>query len=394
MKRGEKGIVSDLEALRQKALAHLDKGELEEATEAFGIIASEDPGSADGWINLASAERELGRLPKAVEHFRKGLVLLRTAPGTDRSLVSQTFGALGATLQTMELTGEALAAFREAARADPRAPQPLAAQASLLARAGQLEEADKAATAYCLAAVSVLSEKENIGAVRRFQKAMKAASTVDGGKLLAATREAYVNSFDETAAKLPTGVRLEEEPFARGEGGKLVPALGNPARPFSRVRFDAIHPQTGQRWMIQERPTYGYPRDCLAASEGFFTVPLPEALAPFRAYVATRTAWDYFFVRIRFVNGLRESTVERAEKLMGEWYLMGFTGEFGEATRGFFHFIAEPFAIGDEGLRYEIDLGRSGVEAFPALIEALCALHLEEPIEVVTFGDAALPTQR
>jgi hypothetical protein len=243
---------------------------------------------------------------------------------------------------------------------------------------------------YCLSAVSVLSEKENIGAVRRFQKAMKEAATVDGARLLAATREAYCQSFAETAAKLPSGTRFEEEPYVRGDGGAPVPALASPGRPFSRVRFDAIHPGTGERWMIHERPTYGYPRECRAASEGFFAVEM-NAAAPFPVWVSTRTAWDDFFVRVRFRNGLGVSTVVHAERALGAFYLRGFTGAFGGEGTGFFHFISEPFAIGDHGLRYELDLGRARFEAALALIEALSRLHEEEPIEVVVLGDGALP---
>ncbi|MFN7133187.1 MAG: hypothetical protein ACK4N5_14000, partial [Myxococcales bacterium] len=58
---------------------------------------------------------------------------------------------------------------------------------------------------------------------------------------------------------------------------------------------------------------------------------------------------------------------------------------------GRFHFLSEPFAIGDEGLRYEVDLGRTRWEAVLGLMEALERLHAQEPLEVVVLGDGALP---
>lgn len=376
--------------LRAQAMDHVHHGRMEEAAEVLARLAQLEPESPDGWINLASIERDLGRLRAAAENFRRGVQLLESTPSVDRDVLARALTALGSTLQSLELTDEAVAAFRRAAAADPRAPQPHAAAASLLARAGALQEADRAATAYCRAAVSMLSEKENIGAVRRFQKAMQAADTVDALKLLAATREAYVRTFNEVLATLPEGVRVEEEPFRRDADGRPVPILANPKRPFSRVRFDAIHPGTGQRWMINETPTYGYPKNCAAAAEGFFSVPL-EIGNSFRTVVATRTAWDYFFVRIRFVHGLRTGTLEAAEELIGEFYERGYTGGFSQDGKGFFHFISEPFFIGDEGLRYELDLGLSRWEASLALMETLERLHEREPIEVVSLGDGALP---
>lgn len=166
--------------------------------------------------------------------------------------------------------------------------------------------------------------------------------------------------------------------------------LANPLRPFSRVRFDAVHPQTGERWMIHDAPTYGFPKDSPAAAEGFFSVP-HAAGTPFPVLTCTRTAWDYFFVRLRFAQGLREQTLERAEALLGAWYLRGFGGGFSEGGRGSFHFIAKPRRIGKDGLRYEVDLGLSGLAAVPALFEALRALHAQEPIDVAVLGDGALP---
>ncbi|HEY3447742.1 MAG TPA: hypothetical protein VGK67_15405 [Myxococcales bacterium] len=379
-----------LEELRATALDHVNAGRMDEALAVFTTIAQHDPDAADGWINLAAAERGVGRLELAAEHFGTGVELLRKAGHEDKGLLATALHAWGATLEALELTDEAAAAYRESAKNDPRAPTPLAALSTLLARAGHLRDADKVATEYCMAAVSILAEKQNIAQVRKFQKALKNASAVDGNLILVATREAYVRSFDEAVTKLPPGVQIEAEPYTHGPGGQAVPVLADQDRPFSRVRFDAVEPQSGQRWMIHDAPTYGFPKDSPAAADGFFSVP-HSANTPFPVLLCTRTAWDYFFVRLRFVNGVTDRTVERAEALLGAWYLRGVSGEFAEGGRGHFHFISRPLRIGTTGLRYEIDLGLSQLDAIPALFEVLKQLHAEVPIEVAVLGDGALP---
>ncbi|MBI5549726.1 MAG: tetratricopeptide repeat protein [Deltaproteobacteria bacterium] len=380
----------ELEELRAGALDHVNAGRMDEALAAFEAIAAHDPQAADGWINLAAAERGMGRLHLAAEHFRRGVEILRQAGFEDKGLLATALHALGTTLEALELTDEAAAAYRESASNDPRAPTPLAALATLLARAGHLREADKVATEYCMAAVSILAEKSNIPLVRKFQKALKDAAAIDGNRVLIATREAYARGFEEAVAKLPEGVRTEAEPLTRDEQGNPVAVLANPSRPFSRVRFDAVHPGTGERWMIHDAPTYGFPADCPAAVDGFFSVTHPAG-TPFPVLLCTRTAWDYFFIRLRFVNGLREQTIERAEAILGGWYLKGETGGFGAGGKGYFHFIGEPFPIGQVGLRYEVDLGLAQIDAVPALFDALKQLHQQEPIEIAVLGDGALP---
>jgi tetratricopeptide (TPR) repeat protein len=379
-----------LDEVRARALDHVQAGRVEDAAQDFATMVEREPGVPDGWLNLATAERALSRLRAAAEHYRKGIDLLEEAGHEDTGLLATALCRFGETLEALELSEEAAVAYRRSARRDPRAPTPLAALSALLARAGHLREAGQVVTEYCLAAVSVLAEKANIGTMRRFQAALKDAASVDPHRLLIATREAYLQGFQETAAKLPQGARLEAEPLRRDQTGQGVPVLANPRRPFSRVRFDAIEPHTGERWMIQDAPTYGFPRDCPAAVGGLFSIPFPCA-APFPVLIATRTAWDYFFVRMRFVSGLSARAMEKAEELVGAWYLRGVSGGFGEGGRGFFHFLSEPFLIGDQGIRYEVDLGLAQLDAVPALLEALEKLHRQEPLERVMLGDGALP---
>lgn len=382
----------ELDEIRARALDHVNEGRMDDALADFELLAQHDPDAADGWINLAAAERGVGRLHLAREHFERGIALLERGGAEDRGLLATALHALGTTLEGLDLTDLAAKAFRRSASCDPRAPTPLASLAELLARAGHLKEADKVATEYCMAAVSVLAEKANIALVRKFQKALKDAASVDGNLILLATREAYLHGFDVTVKQLPPGVQTEVEPTTCDAQGNRVPVLANPNRPFSRVRFDAVQPQTGERWMIHDAPTYGFPKDCTAAADGLFSVP-HAAGTPFPVLLCTRTAWDYFFVRLRFQNGLQERTVARAEELLGAWYLEGQQGRYGKDGRGFFHYLSQPTAIGDHGLRYEVDLGLASIDCIPALFEVLTRLHADHPIAVAVVGDGALPLE-
>jgi tetratricopeptide (TPR) repeat protein len=382
------------EEIRALAMQRAAEGDAEAAAEQFERLSVLEPEQGDGWINLATAERAQGKLAQAADHYRRGIALLEALQAPDQGLLATALHALGATLEGLEETDAAVEAYSRSAQVDPRAPTPFAALSGLLARAGHLREADQVATKYCLAAVSVLAEKSNIGAVRQFQKALKDAAAVDGNLVLIATREAYAQSFAATAAKLPRGARLEVEPHRRDEAGRAVPLLPNPNRPASRVRFDALKPETGERWMIQDVPTYGFPPGCPAAADGHFSIPHPAARTPFPVFLSTRTAWDYFFVRMRLRRGLSPEAIARAERHLGAWYLRGFEGGFSEGGRGFFHFLSEPTPVGPDGLRYEVDLGLAQLDAIPALFDALTALHAEEPLAVVMLGDGALPLIR
>ncbi len=384
---------------RERAYQKVSVGELDEACVLFQEAAAEHPDEPERWLELAAAERGAGRLAEAVEHYHRAAELYerRGASGgaaAGPELIS-IYESLGATHEALEEHGAALAAYRRAAEVDPRAASPLASSASLLARTGALEEAQRAAADYCKRAVSLTAEKPNIQRVRTFQRHLAAAGSVDGAQLLAATREAYVRSFAESVEKLPEGVRLELEPFKRGPEGAPEPIIPDPLRPFARVRFDAIDPASGERWMIQEVPTYGFPSDCPAASEAWFSIRLATP-TPFAVLLSTRTAWDYFFLRLRFVNGLGSETLLRTETALANWYLRGFSGHFAEGGRGFFHFISRPFVAGGASagdLRYELDLGLATTDAIGGLFEALVELHAHEPLEVVALGDAALPAR-
>jgi tetratricopeptide (TPR) repeat protein len=106
----------------------------DEAAQCFGNTVSLDPSHADGWHNLGTALRQLGRLEEAFQALKQALLLDPARAGT--------YLNLGALLIESQQFDEALECFERAARLDPtlaRAQSRLAAQ---LARGGKVQRAE------------------------------------------------------------------------------------------------------------------------------------------------------------------------------------------------------------------------------------------------------------
>lgn len=376
---------------RDEALRAALAGRLAEARHAFERIAASEPLAADAWVNLALAELALGQPERAVGHFERGVSLLEERGGDAKAAaLSASLQGLAAACEAIGEVARASDLFARAHRAHPRSPRPLAALAHLLGRAGDLVGADLTALAYCRAAVSDLNEKAHIGAMRRFAASLRAAPSLDGGAILRAARDAYAARFDEVLATLPAGVRAEAELFGDDGAGGRSPLLPDADRPFARARVDAIDPATGERWMIDEHPTYAVPRG--AEEAAFAQVPVAwNCGVPFPVCVSTRTAWDCLAIRLRFDGGRTPPVQQAVEAALGDFYARGFAGAFGDGRRGFFHFLSRPRPLGTDGVRYQADLGLSDLRAIAAVLDALARLHREQPIAAAVLGDAHLP---
>jgi Flp pilus assembly protein TadD len=380
----------DPAALRAAAISAVNEHRMEDALAAFEQLVTADPGAADGWINLATAELSVGRPQEAAANFEKGVSLLRASNQFEPDALASSLLGLGAAREAAGLVDAAAAAFADAFRAHPASPRPLQALAYLLARAGDLAAADTVALEYCKAAVSVLPEKPNVASVRRFQASIQAAASLDGGEILRAAREAYAARFAEVSRTLPPSVRLEAALYQKGEDGKPVLLVPDAGRPFAATRIDAIDTATGDRWMIDETPTYAVPPG--TQDTAFAQFPVRWATdEPFHVSVSTRTAWDYLSMRIRFRAGATEEKVADADRTLGQWYAHGFEGGFGTGASGCLHFISPPKPLGEKDLLYEIDLGLADLRAAAALLSSLEAIHRQHSLEAVVLGDAHLP---
>ncbi|MDR0965725.1 MAG: hypothetical protein LBM75_04365 [Myxococcales bacterium] len=361
--------------------AALNAGDLPRAYAVLKAMTELDPELAEGWINLGALERAMGELRLAVEHLERGIALLEARSHSIDPLALPAWLNLAEILETLEEVDRSAAALREAYRRDPHSPAPLIQLAGLQARAGHLDAAIQTARDYCRAAVSILSEKASIGLVRKFQKAIEAADTVDGKLLLVATREATAMAFDAAAWPLRDTARFEVPRPSSDEIDDV----------FELKRDDALIEATGVPRTLLTSPVYGFPGNAPAASTALFTVPI-ELGGPFPVCIATRTAWNAMALRIRFTHATHDDDdMLRALVPITDWFRRGFDGQFSlQKDKGFFHAISRPVRVGDRGVRFDIDLGLANQTAIAALVEAIADIHRHHPIERVVLGDGLL----
>jgi hypothetical protein len=121
-------------------------------------------------------------------------------------------------------------------------------------------------------------------------------------------------------------------------------------------------------------------------------VVLPWRGYPFEVGVSTRCPWHWLSIAVQLAEPRPPSDrIEALDGVFGGWYLAGYNGEFGEADGGRFHYVTDPEPIGDAGLAYTVDLGRSRFDAIRDLLRRLVAVHDRAPILRVLLGEGRLP---
>ena len=91
---------------------------------------------------------------------------------------------------------------------------------------------------------------------------------------------------------------------------------------------------------------------------------------------------------IQFESG---DAIAQADPTIGDWYTAGYDGAFGATDVGRLHYISDPEALGDHGVLYHVDCGRSELTAIDDLRRRLMVLHESHPITCVVIGRGFLP---
>ena len=111
----------------------------------------------------------------------------------------------------------------------------------------------------------------------------------------------------------------------------------------------------------------------------------------FDVRVCSRCPWHWLDILVQFVQpGRADELVNRIDPTIGDWYLAGFNGDFGEKDSGRFHYVTDPEVLGDQTVNYRVDLGRARFDAVENLLKRLDVLHTQKPIERVLFGQGKL----
>jgi hypothetical protein len=211
---------------------------------------------------------------------------------------------------------------------------------------------------------------------------------------LNAHRGAYCEMFDHFAAQMAErGWIAEAARMTRDDDGNLVNSIPDGARPYAAVRVDLVDPQTGQGGRVGDQPMVVALAEHEPLSQAPVLVAWPERDHPFGVYVSTQCPWNHFRISVAFEEAAPDgaSVVDALDPVVGDWYADGFDGTFGSREAGRFHEIDDPMPVGDRGVVYHLDLGRSEVEAIPALLRRLLVLHGQHPIRSVVFGRGYLP---
>ncbi len=119
--------------LMQQGQQHYQRGKFDQAERFFGEATRAVPGQAEGWVNLAAAQAQQGRLNEAASSLQNALKL--------NPRLMPALMLLGDVLRLMGRFEEMVAAYRQAADLQ-RAPEILNKLASALRTRGKPEEAE------------------------------------------------------------------------------------------------------------------------------------------------------------------------------------------------------------------------------------------------------------
>jgi tetratricopeptide (TPR) repeat protein len=210
---------------------------------------------------------------------------------------------------------------------------------------------------------------------------------------LQANQESYRAYFDEVAAEQEkAGWMAEAMRMTRGPDGEPKAWLAKGARPYALQRADLVHPGEGTVANV-----YSEKEPMVVAVEGFeplaeVPVLLPSRTAAFEVWVSSQSPWHWLRITVQLDRPADESALVAAvDPVVGEWYLAGYNGEFGERERGRFHYVGDPEVVGDRAVSYVVDLGRASLDAISALLRRLTVLHDRTPIRRVLFGFGRVP---
>lgn len=362
----------------------LEDQRFDDAVEAFERAVRLDPSRPDMHNALAMAHLHRGDARTALTFLERAVELAEPYDAPEHQALKREFHlSLAGVLQLLDRFDDAHRTLRGAVERWPDEPAPRMRLAQLLALAGRVPEAEALWRELLprLGAEDARGVEALLGALEAFR-----ASGEDASLFLRAHQGSYCEYFDTVAEQQP-GWYAEAARMARGADGEPVPIVAEGARPWALTRVDLVNPADGTVSAI-----YSDREPMIVAVEGLeplAQVPLllPWRREPFEVLVSTWCPWHWLPITIRFAApDAATARVDRLDAVLGDWYLRGYNGDFGEADRGRFHYASDPEAVGDRAVSWVVDLGRTRFDAVPALLEALAAVHRDHPIERVVFG--------
>ena len=295
--------------------------------------------------------------------------------------------------QALDLISDSMSTLNDAVSRWPNSFESRLQLAQLQMQIGELDEGVASFRAL-YADQAVDPEYREMSKVLANAVAAFTESNLSGEIFLQAHQGSYKDYFDEVSAEqIRNGWYAEAARMKRGPGGEPQPIIAQGAKPYAMERVDLVNPQDGTAANV-----YSETEPMIVTVNGFEPLAQVPVVFPwpgqaFDVRVCSRCPWHWLDIFVQFTQpGTAEQLINRIDPTIGDWYLAGFNGDFGEKDSGRFHYVTDPEVIGDRAVNYRVDLGRARFEAVENLLKRLDVLHTQTPIERVLFGQGKLST--
>ena len=377
--------MSDLDTHAKAGIAAINERRYEDAVREFQAALAIDDGRPDLNSALGMAYLQRGEVGSAIPHLEKAVALSEPFDAPEHQEMKLHFRVgLASAYEMADQIGDARRTLQATVAKWPAQPEPQLQLAHLLFKTGAIDEG---LTAYRAAADHLDDEgkkvvKAVIEAVGAFRE-----SEHDAGIILLGHASSYSDYFDGIAEDLvKKGWYAEAARMARGADGEVKPLIPQGARPYAMQRVDLADPRTGEVSSV-----YNEKEAMIVALNGLEPLAQMEILfpwpgQPFETLVSTHAPWHWLPIILQTHAKLDEKALATLDDAIGDWYLSGFNGDFGDKDSGRFHFVSDPEQIGDNAVQYVFDLGRAKVEAIGSLLRRLAIVHERLPLRRVILG--------
>jgi hypothetical protein len=382
--------MSTLDEHARAGIAALSEQRVEDAITAFNAALALDASRPDLNHALGMAYLQRGEVGSAIPALEKAVELSAPYDHPDHQLAKREFREnLAMAYRMADRTAAALGVLSGTIEMWPEEVSPRILLGQLYLGGGRLEEAlktyDNLADFETLDAEQKLAAFALTGAVRAFQD-----DAHEGSMFLEAHQGSYKNYFDEVSAgPVSEGWYAEAARMARGDDGEPRPYIPEGARPYALARVDLVNPENGEIGSV-----YSEREPMIVALNGLEPLAQVAVVFPWSGWnfdvgVSSQCPWHWLTVLFE-LEDRTDASLEALDECVGDWYLAGYNGDFGDDATGRFHYVTDPDITGERSVSYTFDLGRASMDAIQALLRRLTVLNDHHPLKRVVFGSSVL----
>jgi len=385
--------MSDLDTHAKAGIEAINDNRLNDAIEHLTKALSIDESRPDLNNALGMTYLRRGDAANGLPYLEAAVQLAEPFDAPEHQEMKQHFHmGLASTYQVLDRVADALRVLTHAGKTWPNHLESKLQLGQLLLQSCQLDQG--VATYRAVADNTDFDEeirtpaKAVVGAIEAFLE-----SDLETDMFLRAHQQSYKDYFDEVSKEqVSQGWFAEATRMKRGPNNEPLPIIAEGARPYAMERVDLVNPEDGTAAGI-----YSEQEPMIVALNGLeplaqVSIAFPWKSRDYPIWISSRCPWHWLTVLVQFeASDTENALINRLDPTIGEWYLAGFNGDFGERDSGRFHYITDPEVLGNNAVSYTIDLGRSRYDAITALLNRLSVLHDTHPIARLVFGQAKLP---